>query len=53
MQIFPLGKGPRDFIKGKPIKADFFEDITVITNANVDAHDYDIQERARMAKARA
>jgi hypothetical protein len=35
---------------GKPVKAEVKDELIVITNANVDEHDFDIKERAIIAK---
>lgn len=45
-----MSKGPLEFMTGKPVKAETKEELTVITNANVDEHDFDIRERAIIAK---
>lgn len=37
-----MSKGPLEFMTGKPVKAEKKEELTVITNANVDEHDFDI-----------
>lgn len=47
---FNMGQNPLEFISGKPIKVEGKKEITIITNANVDAHDFDIWERAILAK---
>lgn len=50
MRSFTAGKSPLEFMTGKPVKVEKKEELTVITNANVDAHDFDIWEWAIIAK---
>ena len=45
-----MHKNTLEFMTGKPVKPEVKEELTVITNANVDEHDFDIRERAIIAK---
>jgi len=47
---FTMTKNTLEFMTGKPVKPEAKEELTVITNANVDEHDFDIREWAIIAK---
>jgi len=50
LRSFSMAKSPLEFMTGKPVKPETKEELTVITNANVDEHDFGIREWALLAK---